>query len=51
MFYFWNRSTGARHSYNPPIVLSPGFPLGVGIVLVTIAIAYEVLFAVVTRRG
>jgi hypothetical protein len=41
----------ARHPYNPPIVLSPAFSLSFGVVLIMMAIAYEVLFAVVTRKG
>ena len=41
----------ARRSYKPPIVLSPGMPLCLGIVLIILAIMYEVLFVVVMRKG
>jgi hypothetical protein len=52
MSYFWNRNLGdARRSYNSPVVLSPSVPLGLGIALIMMAIVYEVLFAVATRKG
>jgi hypothetical protein len=52
MSYFWNRNLGdARRSYKFPVVLSPSVPLGLGIALIMMAIVYEVLFTVATRKG
>jgi hypothetical protein len=52
MSYFWNRNSRyARRSYKLPIFCSPYIALGLGVVLLMIAIMYEVLFVVVIRKG